>query len=419
MKKKIFVSTLFLTLFSGVLLAQKNYLPGFVVLTGGEKKTGLIDYRNWERNPKKITFRSSESAPEEEFTVQQLSAFEIVNTDVYTRAIVWKDMQSVDLNSLEQHVRPKVVDTVFLRSLVNGQRLSLFELVDNKFHYFIKPANDSIQELQYKVLLNSDDPTKYMAFHTYRNQLKQYAFDTPEQQKLMQQIEGVAYLAKDLTRIVKVINGHTPKTGEAPENKLKWRQFFIGAGLAQNTIDFKGEREELTILNESPSLGYGATVGIDLYHNRRFQNLFLRGELRMSTVRYKGEAEVASFWVGQREKKVYDLQMTLFTPTISAMYTVARMNSSKAYLGISWGQNLTRYTTNRYTTTNQTTKEVEVKDKYISFSNSWSDLLLNIGFITKKNLEARMLYRIDGAFSKFVGIEAKNKMVGIMVNYRF
>jgi hypothetical protein len=61
--------------------AQKNYQPGYVVTLGNDTLTGLINYKNWEKNPKSITFKSDANAIAQIFNVNQLEYFEVNKKD--------------------------------------------------------------------------------------------------------------------------------------------------------------------------------------------------------------------------------------------------------------------------------------------------------------------------------------------------
>src|SRR5688572_27875895 len=120
MKKKLLaLSILFMHVYISA-SAQKNYKPGAITLLSGEQISGLIDYRNWEKNPKKIGFKKSETAISEELSINELLSFVIHGDDSYIRAIVWKDVQPVKPELLEDYKYPLVLDTVFLRTLVNA-----------------------------------------------------------------------------------------------------------------------------------------------------------------------------------------------------------------------------------------------------------------------------------------------------------
>ena len=415
--KKLLIATVFLwTLSTNLAIAQKNYKPATIELVSGEKLSGFINYRNWERNPDKISFKKTDIASEEEFTLHQLNSFHITNEDAYTKAIVWKDIQSLALDKLSKYATPSIQDTVFLRILAEGDKIKLYELVDDKAHYFIKPQNDTLQELQFKRLLDENSQTNYQDYHIYRDQLKKYATGGETEKKLLNRIQHTTYKAESLTRLVNAMNG---SSSPVITDKGKKLQLFAGAGLTHNTIDFTGDAKDLSVLNESPSIGYTFSVGMDIFAKRGLKKLFLRTEIRYGTAQYKGEGEVPSFWLDQKEKREYELAMKMITPTLLLSYKIWSKEHLSAYLGIGGGMNFTSYPKNRYSTTNLTSKEIEVKDNYKSMEGYWTEGLVQAGLIVNKRIEARLLYRAIGSFEDYIFINSKNKMAGIVVGWRF
>ena len=57
--------------------SQKNYLPGKVITLQHDTLTGYIDYRNWEVNPKIITFKKEITSDEITYTPLEISGFQV------------------------------------------------------------------------------------------------------------------------------------------------------------------------------------------------------------------------------------------------------------------------------------------------------------------------------------------------------
>ncbi len=57
MKKILFL--LFCILVYSNVFSQKNYLPGYIINNEKDTIKGYINYRNWNINPKKISFRGT------------------------------------------------------------------------------------------------------------------------------------------------------------------------------------------------------------------------------------------------------------------------------------------------------------------------------------------------------------------------
>lgn len=215
MHSKSLVLFLLFTCASLVLVAQKNYLPGFVVHKNGDTVHGMIDYRNWERNPRKITFKTD---AEVSYTVNELRYFSIPGNDSYVRAVVQKDMLPVHLSLLENEGYAHTIkDTVFLRILVDGSKLSLYELLDQKYHYYIKRPAGGYEELIYKILRRDDAAQEYTVYNTFRDQLQFGVTD----ETIRKRIAKASYKEEDLKKIGAALNEDS--TGIASKSKTKAR----------------------------------------------------------------------------------------------------------------------------------------------------------------------------------------------------
>ena len=411
-------TALFLLIFiplTSRIFAQVNYKQGLIVFQNGDTLHGLIDYRNWERNPKKISFKKEDNGTAETLGLQELQSFEIQGLDKYTRAEVWKDIQPVSLNSLEDRSRPSVKDTVFLRTILEGQRLSLYELVDDKDHFYIHADTGSFQELQYKILEDKETTTRYTELNLYRNQLKAFGFGLPNQIKLFRKIDGARCNEEDLTSIVAQINGDIKPTATGPHIK----QFipFVGMGVTLNNINFSGQDEDLNSLRSSPFFGYSLEVGADFFTKRNFQNLFLKGALKFSNSNYHGTGEKDAFFLGQKEKLDYRINMKTVGMSFSLLYSFVRFKHSRIYGGVGAGYNHNFYQSNDYTSTNMTTGEQS--HQFYSLESDWVDEFLRLGYVYNKKIEISVIPRLTGTFGNFLYITLQDPSTTFMVTYHF
>lgn len=412
MLKHLIISIFFLSFFSNYIFGQKNFKPASIELINGARISGFIDYRNWEKNPKKISFKKKENDDEEEYTIENLSSFEVIGEDVYTKAEVWKDQQSIMLDKLLNYVEPPVSDIVFLRTVFKSDKIDLFELVDDKVHFFIKPENDTLQELMFKRLQVGTAQSRYKDYNIFRDQLKRYVPQDLQTTKLFNTIDNSNYELNDLLWIMKLMN-HDTATLEKKPIKNNQVQYFAGAGITYNKYDF-GE-------TGSPFIGYTITGGMDIVPKRGLNNIFLRGDLRIGNnhMRSVTEREVLNFFPNYVEKNEYALDMIMFTPTLSIAYSFWKKESSQVYVGIGAGLNITNYSKNVYTTTNKSTNVSKVQNDYLDVKNGWSEYNITAGFVVHKKLEAKLVYRISGTYENYLLIDSKAKTVGLLLIHRF
>jgi len=77
---------LFLPLFS---LAQSNYKPGYVITVKGDTVHGFIDYKEWDKNPKNISFKNAlNDSVAENFTSKNASGFAVTGSEYFKVFIV-------------------------------------------------------------------------------------------------------------------------------------------------------------------------------------------------------------------------------------------------------------------------------------------------------------------------------------------
>lgn len=157
--------------------AQKNLQPGYVITSGSDTLKGLIDYRNWEKNPDKIDFYTSSESVATQYTPEQIKSF-TVSGEYYSSAIVKMDDSPYRTEDLEEGIKYNYVsDTVFLLNLVSGDK-SLFSYMDinGKTHFYL-PKGAGFELLIYKRYLRRDETTgdlKAAQIITYSGQLKLY-----------------------------------------------------------------------------------------------------------------------------------------------------------------------------------------------------------------------------------------------------
>lgn len=155
MKKLLFVTLLLL--FSVFGFCQSNFKPATITLSDGSSINGLIDDREWIKNPRIIRFMKDENSSIEKFTTNDLRSFHIKDGDFYMKAIVQKDMRPVDVSKLNNDLLTTdtvETDTVFLRKVNACPEFELYVLTDVKNHFYIKEANGEFEELIYKVYIS-------------------------------------------------------------------------------------------------------------------------------------------------------------------------------------------------------------------------------------------------------------------------
>ena len=128
--KKILFTILAISLFQ-ISFSQTNFKPGYAISLKGDTIRGFIDYRNWERNPDKIIFKSNINDNQTQYSPVDIREFGVLD-EVYVSAIVKTDgsFNELKISSFNTEITNRV-DTAFLQSMVKGKK-GLYHYI-NKF----------------------------------------------------------------------------------------------------------------------------------------------------------------------------------------------------------------------------------------------------------------------------------------------
>ena len=131
------------------MVAQKTFVPGYIITNTGDTLHGEIDDKDWVKNPLSISFKNL-SKTETYNTVTQLRGFGIKNKNVYVRKRFKLDVTPFQSEKLLQS--PSLIispdTTLMIKQLVNG-RINLYYMADAmaKDHFFIEKQDEPLEEL--------------------------------------------------------------------------------------------------------------------------------------------------------------------------------------------------------------------------------------------------------------------------------
>ncbi|MEY4902230.1 MAG: hypothetical protein RLZZ292_45 [Bacteroidota bacterium] len=148
MRKILILATYLLTLH--LCQAQSNFIQGTIVYPNKDTVQGWIDYRNWDRNPKKISFRTTQTGKTTTLSPLSILSFSVLN-DRYVSKVTTLDKSPTRAEDLTIDTKPTLVkDTVFLINAIKG-KVSFYTLKDEqaKVHYFVKKDNNFEELLSY------------------------------------------------------------------------------------------------------------------------------------------------------------------------------------------------------------------------------------------------------------------------------
>jgi len=399
--------------------AQRNFLPGYIIFLTNDTASGQIDYRNWEKNPGQILFSRAGGEPQI-YTIRDLQAFGVDGVDHYKKAIVSLDMNPVRIADVSRY-NPGLVrtDTVFLRLLVSGNQVNLYEYVDFKPHFFVQPGNGTIEELNYRVTTDSTS-TGIITYNDFRLQLKKLLSEHGLSYQQSMKIDKLDYKQKELVRFVSGINdpGAVYKTDQLEKAKSRPR-LFAGGGIVFQNFGFDSKNNILNSLKFSSSVSYIITGGIDFFAARNLQNLVLRGEISLSQFETEGSGESSTPSTSTKQTNEYTLKQINITPAVTVLYNFMQFKKTKIYAGIGLGFNFSSYPKQRLTTTNQLTGVVSSYDDYLTLEKKWMGIYGKIGVIANTKIEIGITVQFDGTFVNFSQTGESSTPVSLRVFYRF
>jgi hypothetical protein len=382
-----------------VLFAQSNYHGGYVVKTNGDTVKGYIDYREWDRTPKSIHFKTNETGKDVlEFDPQTIKVFEITGLEHYISysGLISMDKTSfpdlptgLDTNKLEQ--------TIFLRQITTGKYLNLYKQKDDtKSRFFIGQDAGPVTELRYSQYYSDDNVVTESA--SFRGQLGYYInqFDANDQ-SLINFTAHATFIEASLKKIVDKLNGDN--AGINKKIDRKGSRFFAGIGASYTQTEYFLFNYVVSSYTASPRLN----AGFDVFVNPNVQQLILRAELSVYYANPKINLGGSTYMFKQ-----YNAGLT---PQI--LFNVYNKDAFKVYIdgGISF--NFSSYASDKMTYTGSNT----VQRSPYKLEPYWASFPLQTGIVINKKLEFSLTYMGLAAYTKYTELSISNRTMSAGFKY--
>jgi hypothetical protein len=416
-KQLFYISLSFLL--TGFANAQVNFKDGLVVLKNGDTIKGQIDYRNWEVNPTKVRFKNSLS--DSLYSAQQLLSFEITGEDKYQSALISKDMRPIDITGINIMGDDEmlVTDTAFLRVVVMGGNVSLFELIDHKRHFYIQENfNSKPEELIYKKYMN-EDKTHISEKAIFRNQLNRLA-NSYKVAGLDSKIERCGYTLKELRAIIRVINGEDINSATETEKKKKEPlQVMIGGGAQYYSFSFGGNNDKYTRFQFQNEIAPVVSAALDVFGGRNAQKLAIRFQLSYTQMKYDGTYEATTTLLRRTQKFSYQIKQNNITPQVAVLYHFVNQKKFRLYGGISMAFTFSSYPTNVYNEYTVETGRNETIYNDLQMEKTWvhSDIIVGGRLNNKVNLS--LSTKLIGGFINYYNVSSKLFPLALTASYIF
>lgn len=256
----IIILQIFFVFISQNSFSQKNYLPGYIVNSNMDTIHGLIDYKNWSKNPDQIKFLNNDQVMD--YDPLSVKAFKVKN-ELYVGAVVDIEISSRIVGSLQTGPAMQIEkDTIFLQTLIEGPK-SLYYIrnyAENDNFYIFQNGNYQILEYK-KYVINSGDNKVEVENKKYTGQLVLFLNDCPV---ISSKIKNARYSKNDLVNLFKQYY-HACSDYQIHYEKVKEKissEFGITAGIAKTTLNFNASANEFDfLLNSNYQPTINATVG--------------------------------------------------------------------------------------------------------------------------------------------------------------
>jgi len=359
--------------------AQSNFKPGYVVDLKGDTLKGNIDYREWEKNPRQVSFKSNAGAVAV-YTPQNARAFAVTGLEYYEKYIVRSSQDPSDITKLGGVAdTTSRIDTVFLHTLIKGRYLSLYSYLDDikARYYILEPGENEPTELAYHSYIDANGSVKHI--NRYRIQLQNVAQkNNVNNTTLTGLLSQSEYSEHDLLRIAAAINGSDPAQFM---NKSQFgTRFFAGAGIDYNDMVFNGD----ITFADNYAIFPKISGGIDLLTNKNTQQLIFRVEISLT-----GDQHNFNDTHEQSQLKVTQYTASLVPQVYYNFYNSQKL---KIFGGGGVGVNFSAYPDHYYTTIGGINASPIKQANYPDYHMVWESWIVKAGVILDKKVELYVGY---------------------------
>jgi hypothetical protein len=370
--------------------AQEVRKKGFIVLNNSDTAHGWIGVRPWRTNPAQIHFWKDAAAGgmPDTFRLQDLTSFEVLGYDTYTRAILPPNT----IRNLAGDPDPGIHDAVksdsaFLRLLIRGNRLSLWEYSSVADLFFISEAKDSFE------LLVNEQPDENQAMPKFKAQLASYIQKYQLAEKLERPLIQAGYDEHDLSALIQTINEPAGAIYTAPAIKKSIFSWFAGAGSGISKLSTTGDADALGTFHFNFHFMPLITTGVDFSSMKDLSKLVLRMQLTLAETIYDGYAASPTTSIGGYD---YHILQWNITPSLSLLYHFTTRETNRVYAGAGIAYNYSSYAENYLY---ESLQDQTIRN-YIPLSKGWLSGSLLAGIRLDHRWEIACSGQLFGSFSQ-------------------
>jgi len=416
--KQLFCLLLLLSQAPLFLHAQSNYKTGYVIDSKNDTLKGFVDYREWVRNPREITFKQTQAARPQKFTVANANGFAITNAEYYDKFTVNISTSTIELAQLSHALDTAyTIDTVFLKNLVNGKNVSLYVWTDNvkSSYYLFNKRTHTIEYLRQYQYFN-DERQSVASVNGYINQLLRLAYQyLPGDTKILTRIQKANYAESDLTSVAIALNGG--KTTQQIVTTSSGVRFFAGAGVRYSKLQFNSSNGAGPFSNGVHDNVFSPVIaaGMDILVNKYTEKLLFRLELTGAINHYLLSEALTGL---NSTVNTLDVKIYHFAVIPQVMYSFYSTDKLKAFIDLGLAMNIYKYNDYNYSTTYNFGSVVN-QSNYPSFQSFEFAVPVKAGVQINKRIEVYGTYWLPSSLTKYIYYSADQSALQAGVNYIF
>lgn len=401
--------------------SAQNFEPGYVITTQLDTLKGLIDYRNWNKNPEKITFKSPVSDNPVEYGIPDIAGFG-VHGENYIKATVRICVSSDKDNELTYSPTPEFAETTAFLMVASSGSKNLYYLRDqlNKLQLYIGNTpgeHELLVNYRYRVTTAAGSAIMTQSF--FKERLKQFFSDCPDITKNM---KGFTYSENSL---IKLFREYYAKCGSEKQNTTFVPERFVFqmglvAGVTSTKLDFRSELiQDLDRLNFPVSQGVTAGISLNILIPRTQKRFSIYNDLTFSNYKV----------VDRKEEFSDEQNYTKTTSTLAFGYVkltnMVRYQIPTGKMGLffnlGFSQGMMISSTDKF----RVERKYYVSAPLITESEVLGDVrkyeqgLLGGMGASFKNYGAELRYEISNGMSGYANLNSTVNRISLLLSYTF
>jgi len=287
------ITLLFIVIIIGqTLFSQENYLPGHIIKYENDTLFGLINYKNWGVNPKKIMFKTkSENAPII-YRPTDIKEFS-VNNEKYLSGIISIEISQTKTAQLtESSTLNLIVDTAFVQAIIQGDKsLYYYKDSEGKENFYID-QDGSFELLVHKKYLKILDRKKIIIDNKrFIGQLTLYLNDCSS---IQSKLKSTTYSWKSLNNLFQFYYkcSHSEPVFQRKQDKIS-TEFGVLAGASLTSLNFSSDLfSYLVEANYDQSVNFSGGVFFEFVLPRNQGKWSIYNDLTYSSYKINGHYQI-------------------------------------------------------------------------------------------------------------------------------